>query len=241
MTRFLLEAILQVIFIIPLAIFLMKNRTKEDYLRIFFCALIYISYQIALVLPKLSEALNFIGGKWNWDGKIFGILFGVICYFVFRKYFSENDFFTLRQNHENFKKSLTVAIVIVILATIIAALTGNSEFDKETLAFQLTMPGVDEEIMFRGILLGLLMTTLREKVSFLGNPSVLLTAVLFGFMHALTLDKDYSIEFEPIYFIQTGLGGYVWGWITVKSRSILPAILSHNFSNFFAALSTMTK
>ena len=95
--------------------------------------------------------------------------------------------------------------------------------------------------MFRGILLGLLATSLKDKISFLGNPSVLLTAILFGFMHALTLNKDYSIDFEPIYFIQTGFAGYVWGWITIKSRSILLAIVSHNFSNFFGTLSTMIK
>ncbi|MBP7500508.1 MAG: CPBP family intramembrane metalloprotease, partial [Chryseobacterium sp.] len=43
------------------------------------------------------------------------------------------------------------------------------------------------------------------------------------------------------YFIQTGFAGYIWGWITIKSRSILLAILSHNFSNFFGTLSTMIK
>jgi len=35
------------------------------------------------------------------------------------------------------------------------------EFDWETLIFQLTMPGFDEEIIFRAILLGLLLTSLK--------------------------------------------------------------------------------
>ena len=39
----------------------------------------------------------------------------------------------------------------------------------------------------------------------------------------------------------SGFAGYVWGWITIKSRSILLAIVSHNFSNFFGTLSTMIK
>ncbi len=241
MTRYILEGVLQVIFIIPFAILLMKKRTKDDYLRIFFFGFIYIFYQIVLVLPRFFDTLNLIDSRWNWDGKIYGIIFGVICYLIFRKYFSENNYFTFRQNSENIKISSIAAILIVILATTIAALTGNSEFNIQRLAFQLTMPGIDEEIMFRGIFLGLLMSTLKEKIAFLGNPSVLLTAMLFGSMHALTLDKDFSIEFEPILFLQTGFGGYVWGWITIKSKSILLAVLSHNFSNFFAAFSTMFK
>ena len=60
-------------------------------------------------------------------------------------------------------------------------------------------------------------------------------------MHALTIGKNNNINFSAVYFIQTGFAGYVWGWITIKSKSILLAILSHNFSNFFGTLSTMIK
>lgn len=239
MIRFLLEAILQVIIIVPFAAILVDKRTKENYLRLLFFAVIYIVYQLTLVLPKLSESLNFIGGNWNWDGKIFGILFGVICYFIFRKCFSENDFFTFRQDKNGFRPALIATIISVLLVTTIAYLTGKDEFSNETLAFQLTMPAIDEEIMFRGILLGLLMTALREKASFLGNPAILLTAILFGFIHALTLSKTLSIEFEPVYFIHTFIGGLIFAWITVKSRSILLAILAHGLANFLAALVTM--
>lgn len=239
--RLILEPILQIIFIVPFALFFMNQRTKENYLRVIFFALIYVVYQIVLVLPRLFQPLNLIESSWNWDGKIYGILFGIICYFVFRKYFSDNDFFTLRQDKDGFKKSLFVAIFIVVLATTIGILLGSNKFNFETLAFQLTMPGIDEEIMFRGILLGLLMSALKPKISFLGDPSILLTAILFGLVHALTIDKNNSIGFEPIYFVQTFIGGYTWAWVTVKTRSILLAILSHGFSNFFSALATMLK
>lgn len=241
MLRLLIEAILQIIIIVPFAAVLIEKRTKENYLRILFFALIYIIYQITLVLPKLSESLNFIGGNWNWDGKLFGIIWGIICYFIFRQYFSENDFFTFKQDKNGFKPALIATIVSVLLVTLIAYLLGEDKFSGETLAFQLTMPAIDEEIMFRGILLGLLMTALREKVSFLGNPAILLCGILFGLIHALTLEKDFSINFEPVYFLHTGIGGFVFAWIAIKSRSILLAILAHGLANFLAALVTMVK
>ncbi len=241
MTRLLLEPILQIVLIIPLAILLFIKRTKENYLRILFFTLIYIVYQIVLVLPQLWKPLDFIDSRWNWEGKILAILFGIICYFAFRKYFSENDFFTFKQDKDNFKNAVSVAVIVIILATIIGLLYPAAPFNSETLAFQLTMPGIDEEIMFRGILLGLLASSLREKIPFLGNPAVLLTAILFGFVHALTLNKDLSISFEPIYFLHTGFGGYLFGWMTIKSRSILLATLSHGFGNFFSALAMMFK
>jgi len=241
MSRYLLEAFLHIVILIPFSLFFIKTLTKGNLLRIFFFALIFVVYQVMLILPKLAQILNFIGGNWNWDGKIFGILFGVSCYFVFGKFFRENDFFTFRQNKENFKKTLIVAIASVLLVTLIAYFTGSSEFSAETLAFQLTMPGIDEEIMFRGILLGLLATALKEKINFLGNPAVLLTAILFGLMHAFTLDKNFSLDFEPIYFFHTAFGGLIFGWLTLKSRSILLAILAHGLANFFAALVQMIK
>lgn len=241
MTRLILEPILQIVLIIPLAILLMNKRTKENYLRILFFTLIYIVYQIVLVLPQLWKPLNFIDSRWNWEGKIFAILFGITCYFAFKKYFSENDFFTFKQDKDNFKKTVSLAIIVIILATMIGLLYPGTLFNSETLAFQLTMPGIDEEIMFRGVLLGLLASSLREKILFLGNPAVVLTAILFGFVHALTLDKDLSISFDPIYFLHTGFGGYLFGWMTIKSRSILLATLSHGFGNFFSALVMMFK
>ena len=241
MIEILLEAFLQVLILIPFAFFLLKKRTKINFQRLLIFVFCYVTYQVFLVLPKIDPMFDFITSSWNWDGKIYGIMCGVFSYFLFNKYFRENNFFTLKQNKESFKSALIGAIAIVLLSTVIWFLLGQSQFNLETLAFQISLPGIDEEIMFRGILLGLLATSLKEKTLFLGNPSILLTAILFGFMHALTLTKNYEINFEPIYFIQTGFAGYVWGWITIKSRSILLAILSHNFSNFFGTLSTMIK
>ena len=158
-----------------------------------------------------------------------------------KKYFAENNFFTIKQDKKNFKKSLIAAIAVVILSTILVFFLGKFEFDFETLAFELTVPAIGEEIMYRGILLGLLMTSLKAKIPYLGNPAVLLTAILFGFAHGLSLDKNYSIDFNALYIMQTGFAGYIWGWIAMKSRSVLLAILSHNFGNFFGTLSAMIK
>jgi len=241
MIKTLLQASLQVLIIVPFAILLLKEKNRISFLRIFVFVFCYIVYQFIEVLPRLYPTFDIIKGSWNWDGKIYGIILGVVFYFLFRKLFRENDFFTLRQNKENFKPALVGAIIMVLLSSIVWFIFGKSEFNFETLAFQISIPGIDEEIFFRGLLLGLLASALKEKVSFLGNPSVLLTAILFGFMHVLKIDKNNSIGFDLIYFLQTGLAGYVWGWITIKSRSILLAIFSHNFSNFFGTLSTMIK
>lgn len=239
MTRYILEALLQVIVVIPFCLIFLKERSKDDLVKIALFSSIYIVYQIVLVLPRLIPALNIIDSRWNWEGKVLGVLFGIACYFAFRKLFAENNYVTVSQAPGTSRGPLIVSALIVVLAASVAYLSGNSEFDRETLAFQLTMPGFDEELMFRAVLLGLLISSLRERIPFLGNPAILVSAVLFGLMHALTLDKDLSVSFEPLYLIQTGIGGYAWAWVAVKSRSILLPILSHNVANFLAGLATM--
>jgi membrane protease YdiL (CAAX protease family) len=239
--RLILEAILQVGLIALLATFFLQERTKQNYLRILFFVLIYTGYQIVLVLPRLAKQFDFIQSDWNWEGKIFGIAFGILSYFMFRKYFIPNNFFTFKQKAENKKKTRIVSISVIMIMSVLYYFIAESEFDKETLAFQLTMPALDEEIMFRGILIGLLLTALPDKVSFIGNPSILLTGILFGLLHSLSLNKDYRIDFDLIYFLHTGIGGYVFGWLALKSRSIVLPIVTHGFTNFFAALATMIK
>lgn len=239
LTRFILEALLQLIFIVVPALLLLKHRNKRNYLRIVLFSVIYIVYQIVLVLPTMFEGCRFIESGWNWEGKIFAIAFGLLTYFIFMKHFAPNNFFTLKQNPANKKKTWIVCITVIILMSVLYYFIAQSEFDLETLAFQLTMPAIDEEIMFRVVLLGLLLTSLPEKVPYLANPSILLTGVLFGLLHALTLTKEYHIRFDLLYFIHTGAGGYVFGWLAVKSRSVALPVLTHGGTNFLAALATM--
>jgi membrane protease YdiL (CAAX protease family) len=117
--------------------------------------------------------------------------------------------------------------------------------DRETLLFQLTMPGLDEEIMFRAILLGLLLTCLKENIKIgqfnFGSPSILIIGLLFGLLHGLTLTDNFSFKFDYLYFLSTFIFGYIWSWITLKSKSILQPLVSHNVSNFIGHLIQMTK
>lgn len=243
MSRFLieiLEASLQVALPAVVAVILLQKRTRENYLRISLFAIIYVVYQMMLVSPKLFETLRFVGSKqWNWEGKILAIIFGLICYFLFNKYFREHNFFTLKQDKKSNKLTWFITIFVIVSISTLFYFIDSSTFDIETLAFQLTMPGFDEEIIFRGVLLGLLLTVLPDKISFLGNPAVLLTAILFGLMHGLTLSKQLELDFDWMSFLHTGIGGWVFGWLAYKSRSIVKPIIAHGGTNFLAAMATM--
>lgn len=225
-----INPLLNIAIILPLLLLFMKERTRENYFRILSVILCYFICNLALTVQFHIDFLNIIGGNWNWDGKIYGIIWGIAAYFIFRNQFSENDFFTFRQNKDGLKPAIWAAVLVIGIPTLLGALN-TKEFNLETLLFQITMPGFDEEIMFRGVLLGLMCSCLRNDGPIWRNPANLITSILFGLVHALNVDGG-SVSFSISSLIWTGMIGYGLGYMTLKTRSILLAIVAHNLCNF---------
>ena len=232
-----INPLLNIAVILPLLLLFMKERTRENYCRIFSIVLCYYICNLALTAQFHIDCLNIIGGSWNWDGKIYGIIWGIVAYFIFRDQFSENKFFTFKQNRDGLKPAIWAAVLVIGIPTLLGTLN-TKEFNLETLLFQITMPGLDEEIMFRGVLLGLMCSCLRNDGPTWRNPANLITSVLFGLVHALTVN-NVSISFSISSFIWTGMIGYGLGYMTLKTRSILLAIVAHNLCNFLQNLVAM--
>ena len=235
-SQLIIQTLLNIAIILPMLLLFMKERTRANYICILAIVFCYFVSVIALILPNFPN-FNFINGIWNWDGKIYSIVCGIAMYFIFRKQFSENNFFTLKQNKEGLKAAIWTAIAIISLQTPGGALR-SKDFNIETLLFQLSMPGIDEEIMFRGILLGLMCSSLRGGRSTAWNPSIMINTILFGLVHTWNY-QDGTLDINVVSFIGTGLVCYCLTYITLKTRSILLAILTHNLCNFLPNLVSM--
>ena len=188
-------------------------------------------------MPHLVDSLHIINSNWNWNGKIYGILSGIVIYFIFRQQFNDNDIFTLKQNKKGLKSALTVASVLISIY-ILSGIFNVKEFNLETLLFQISMPGFEEEIMFRGILLGLMYSALRSTSNASKNPAIIINGILFGLAHSLIFQNG-KVTFNTGAFIGTGMVGFAIAYITIKTRSILIPILTHNLSNFLKNLFSM--
>lgn len=220
----------QLLIVFPI-IFIFMEYNKMNIFRVLIFVFIYIVYNMILRIPKFIPRFNI--GKSYWTGKILGTIFGCLCFIIFKEYFTENNFFTIMLKTENIKIVLLVSYLMILIFGIISLHYEKqiSFKNKENLLFQLTMPGIDEEIMFRGILLGLLMSSLKNELLFI-NLSLIIISILFGLVHGFTIDKNNKINFNRMSFIYTGIMGYVYGWITIETGSILLAIIIHNLYNF---------
>lgn len=109
----------------------------------------------------------------------------------------------------------------------------ESSVDAETIAFQAILPGIDEELLYRGVMLLMLDQAIRARRELWGGSvgwSVVITAAVFGIAHGLHVQPS-GIAFEPGYMIVTAVLGLVFAWLRIRWDSLLPAILAHNAWN----------
>jgi len=235
MTKLLIESIVELIVVSPL-IYIWSNKRDFKWKQILLLVAYYAAYKCILFLPILHPELKFIQSTWNWSGKIYAITGSLIFYFLFSKAFTNYDYITFKQNSNSLQAKFKVIAILFIFAFIFALICFRESAEKfEYFMFQFTMPGIDEEIAYRGIMLGLLSNSLRPKVHIgslsIGNPAVLITSVLFGLAHSFGIDNEWNISQNWFEFINVFLVGLLLGWMTIKSGSILMSILSHNLIN----------
>lgn len=229
--------LLHIAVILPFLLIFMKERTRENYLRVLSIIVCYFIYNAALTMQFQFNCLNIIHGNWNWDGKIYGLACGIVLYFLFCRQFADNNFFTIKQNKEGSRSALKVVLAVMCIS-LLGGIVNDNEFNLETLLFQISMPGIDEEIMYRGVLLGLMCSALRTGNAAWRNPAIIINAILFGLVHALSL-SDGALQINAMNFVWTGIIGYSFGYITIKTRSILIPMLTHNLYNFTLNLLSM--
>jgi ABC-2 type transport system permease protein/sodium transport system permease protein len=93
----------------------------------------------------------------------------------------------------------------------------RSEVSLPGLLFSMALlPGVCEELFFRGYLF----RALRTQLS--GRATVVCSAVLFGGFHLIT---DYSLAIER--FLPSTLLGLVLGWVCLRTGSVIPGMILH--------------
>ena len=96
------------------------------------------------------------------------------------------------------------------------------------------MPAIVEEIAYRGIMMTILSSFLTKNIQWgktTFGGSVLITSVLFGLWHGLTITSDFQIEMAWFPLIFTGLIGVLLGIVRERTGSLLVPVLLHLIIN----------
>ena len=179
-------------------------------------------------LPNLVKALDIIPGKWNWTGKIFSLVLSAIVIFALKL---SLDAVGLRKQ-ENSKITWIAVGLFIVWGTCLGLLFKPGAFDAETLAFQATMPGLAEEIAFRGIAPAILLGLMNRKPHIDGIPWAVIfaTSLLFGIWHSLSVSGG-QVGFDLMSGLFPFIGSIPGGCLRFKTKSLLAPILVHSIGN----------
>jgi membrane protease YdiL (CAAX protease family) len=192
--------------------------------------LLMAAYDALLTRGYGHIPLQFWPSDWNWEGKAMALVLSlVVALFLGAKRVG----LTLKQDRKGLKGALILSGALIALFLGLALYFPGQGTDADTLAFQLTMPGLDEELFYRGVLLLMLNEAFARPLRLLGVPmgwGALISSVAFGLAHALGY-RDGAFTFDAMTMLLTGAPALLLVWLREKTGSLLLPVLLHNFAN----------
>lgn len=196
---------------------------------------------ISLALAHSSTAFNWIPSPWQ--GMFLEAIFalGVI---LFTNKVDTNGLQPVTSRRA-WRDSMIASLLLcgyVIIRSIGLQLIGQREQstppNTEYLLYLLTIPGIAEELVYRGVLQSHLNNLFGKPWKILRTPlgwGWLITALLFWSIHAFQAN-GWSVNFYWPTLTLPLIAGLVFGWLRERSNSLLPPILAHNLINVIGAL-----
>jgi Type II CAAX prenyl endopeptidase Rce1-like len=202
-------------------------KSRVQWKRLLLPAMIYIGFGICEIVP--FDWKDTLGLTFNWFGQGAGFIWLLIVIAVVPGFTSQR--FGLGRPTES---GWFGPIVIVTVMMGILSILGGSGGELPTLeytAYEALMPGLAEELAFRGVLLVLLNDLFGRPWTILGAKmgwGSLITSVLFAMVHVVYVDPQFQIHWNwsgAITFIaglmlvyireRSGVSGLQWSATTL--------------------------
>jgi membrane protease YdiL (CAAX protease family) len=206
-------------------------------LRWLLAAALLVAVNDVLLTGAYGALPNLIPGSWNWQGKLLALAatlaIAALPIFGWRRVG-----LTLAQEPGSLKAALPVLALYCGFFLAIGLAFPSDPATSEDIAFQLTMPGLEEEPFYRGILLFALDRAYAGRWRFLGVDwgwGALLSCLLFGLAHAFGF-SDGAFAFDPLVMALTAVPSLIAVWARLRTGSLLLPIAMHNFGNLIPML-----
>ncbi|WP_333592586.1 CPBP family intramembrane glutamic endopeptidase, BDIM_20840 family [Brevundimonas sp.] len=206
-------------------------------LRWLLAAAAFVCLNDVLLTNGYGQWPDLLGGNWNWQGKALALAATLVIAALPLLGWKACGL-TLRQAPGSLAPALLVSLPYVAFFAVLAFLFPNETASAETIAFQLTMPGLEEETFYRGVLLLMLGRAFTGRLAFLGvdwHWGAVLSCILFGLAHAFGF-SDGRFTFDPLTMALTGVPSVIGVWLVLRTRSVLTPLLLHNFGNAITLL-----
>lgn len=180
---------------------------------------------------------NLVEGERNWTGKALALA-GTLAIASLPWFGWRRVGLTLAQRAGSLRSAIPVVLLYCGFFLAIALAFPSDPPSGEEVAFQLTMPGLEEEPFYRGILLFAFDQAFRGRVRFLGVDwgwGAVLSCLAFGLAHSLGYSGG-AFSFDPMIMALTALPSFIAVWLRYRTGSLALPVLLHNFGNAIGLL-----
>lgn len=179
-------------------------------------------------LPLLSDL------RWNWTGKLL-VIGAAVAYWRTTDLSRAQVGLTWHQRQGSTRPALAMITLLCALAwTLEAFQADGTDLSTARLLFQGIMPGLDEELVFRGILLGFFVQAFVPGRHIAGASfgwAGVAVTFLFAAGHGLyVIDGEVIANWHPI--LITGALGAGLFWLRTRTGSLVAPVVAHNLLNF---------
>lgn len=207
--------------------------------------LVALLYFAAIYLPSANIAL-FKYSSINWFGKLVAIILLLGIYTLLPRPIKTEIGLLRIPRPPEWSTTLLVSGAVVMFFVFCNSLLSllNAHICRhptiEALSFAATLPGFDEELAFRGILLAILVAALGKPWQVLGISvgwGSVAVVCLFGIAHGYeTASQGAPWLLAGLIAFISGVMGALLLWIKERTGSIWLGVLVHNLANVAAAL-----
>jgi uncharacterized protein len=207
-------------------------------LRWLLLAALLVAVNDALLTRVYGMAPDLLAGSdLNWQGKVLALA-ATLAIAAHPMFTWRGVGLTLEHIPGSLRAALPVALLYCTFFVAIAVAFESGTVSGEDIAFQLTMPGLEEEPFYRGILLFALDRAYAGRVRFLGVDwgwGAIVACALFGMAHAFGF-SDGHFSFDGLTMALTALPAFIAVWLKLRTGSLLLPVVLHNFGNAISML-----
>lgn len=230
-----LESLFHILLLVPLFLIGRLKNKADNYKPLVYFVFIYVLTN--LILNACSGIILFQGQQWNWAGKCLALAVEILFVLAISPFPKSMFSITKKVDWSGTTPLLILCFIYIVFRTGMYFTSGDAslQIHPETTLYQATLPGLQEELFYRGILLGLINAVFVHpgfsflKINF--GLGTILTSLLFGLAHGLSINENLTFNMNFFVFARTTFDGFLFSLLTIKTKSLLPGIFYHNVLN----------
>jgi uncharacterized protein len=182
-------------------------------------AIAYLAVDSVVVIETPSPSWV----HWNWLGKLASLALASLTIVVLRLTRDEVGLVWPRKRNATI---VGIAVAIAFSGALNAVFATGEPTSIEAVLFQATMPGLAEELVYRGVAFALLVRALRSQ-----RAAAIVSTLAFAAVHGVS---PAGVFILPALYA-AAVGGWL-AWIRCRTGSLVGCVAAHNAANVAGTL-----